>query len=77
MSGENVNFYNQWKEDSMTKYSNDPKARKATVDANSVYLKPNVFKILARTLEIQEALYEKKFGKKFVSSIEKDRANRK
>ena len=61
----------------MTKYSNDPRARKAEVDRNSVYLKPNVFKILARTLEIQEALYEKKFGKKVVSSIEKDQANRK
>ena len=61
----------------MAKYSNDPRARKATVDANSVYLKPNAFKIIARSLEIQEALYEKKFGKKFVSSIEKDQAKRK
>ena len=77
MSGENVNFYNQSMEDNMTKYSNDPRARKAEVDRNSVYLKPNVFKMVARTLEIQEALYEKKFGKKFVSSIEKDQAKRK
>ena len=61
----------------MAKISTDPAVRKATVDANSVYLKPNVFKMVARTLEIQEALYEKKFGKKFVSSIEKDQANRK
>ena len=61
----------------MAKYSNDPRARKATVDANSMYLKPEPYKIIARTLEIQEALYEKKFGKKFVSSIEKDQANRK
>ena len=61
----------------MAKYSTDPKARKATVDANSVYLKPNVFKIIARSLEINEVLYEKTFGKKFVSSIEKDQANRK
>ena len=61
----------------MAKYSTDPKARKATVDANSVYLKPNVFKILVRSLEINEVLYEKQFGKKFVSSIEKDQASRK
>jgi len=61
----------------MAKYSTDPKARKATVDANSVYLKPNVFKIIARSLEINEVLYEKTFGKKFVSSIEKDQAKRK
>ena len=61
----------------MAKYSTDPKARKATVDANSVYLKPNVFKIIARSLEINEVLYEKTFGKKFVSSIEKDQASRK
>ncbi len=61
----------------MGKYSNDPRARKAEVDRNSVYLKPEPYKMVARTLEIQEALYEKKFGKKFVSSIEKDQANRK
>ena len=61
----------------MAKYSTDPKARKATVDANAVYLKPNVFKIIARSLEINEVLYEKTFGKKFVSSIEKDQASRK
>ena len=60
----------------MAKYSTDPKARKATVDANSVYLKPNVFKILVRSLEINEVLYEKAFGKKFVSSIEKDQASK-
>ena len=60
----------------MTKYSTDPKARKATVDANSVYLKPNVFKIIARSLEINEVLYEKTFGKKFVSSIEKDQESK-
>ncbi len=60
----------------MAKYSTDPKARKATVDANSVYLKPNVFKIIARSLEINEVLYEKTFGKKFVSSIEKDQESK-
>ena len=60
----------------MAKYSTDPKARKATVDANSVYLKPNVFEILVRSLEINEVLYEKAFGKKFVSSIEKDQASK-
>ena len=61
----------------MAKYSTDPKARKATVDANSVYLKPRVFEIIARSLEINEVLYEKQFGKKFVSSLEKDQASRK
>ena len=60
----------------MAKYSTDPKARKATVDANSVYLRPNVFKILVRSLEINEVLYEKTFGKKFVSSIEKDQKSK-
>ena len=60
----------------MAKYSTDPKARKATVDANSVYLKPNVFKIIARSLEINEVLYEKTFGKKFISSIEKDQKSK-
>jgi|TARA_R100000656_G_scaffold71914_1_gene53765 hypothetical protein len=60
----------------MAKYSTDPKARKATVDANSVYLKPNVFKIIARSLEINEVLYEKTFGKKFISSIEKDQESK-
>ena len=61
----------------MNKFSTDPKARKATVDANAVYLKPSIFKLIARSLEINEVLYEKQFGKKFVSSIEKDQASRK
>ncbi len=59
------------------KISNDPKVRKATVDANAVYLKPSIFKLIVRSLEINEVLYEKAFGKKFVSSIEKDQASRK
>jgi len=61
----------------MAKISNDPKVRKATVDANAVYLKPSIFKLIVRSLEINEVLYEKQFGKKFVSSLEKDQASRK
>ena len=35
------------------------------------------FKLIVRSLEINEVLYEKQFDKKFVSSLEKDQASRK
>jgi hypothetical protein len=58
----------------MSKISTDPAKRKAVVDKYSVYLKPSLYKILARTLEINEAIYQNKFGKKFISSVEKQQA---
>ena len=60
----------------VNKISTDPAVRKAKVDGNAVYLKPSLYKIIVRSLEINEALYQKEYGRKFVSSIEKDQASK-
>ena len=51
--------------------SRDPKVRADRVNANAVYLKPSLFKMLSRTQEMVDILYEKQFGKKFTSEYDK------
>ena len=51
--------------------SQDPKVRADRVNANSVYLKPSLYKMLSRTQEMVDILYEKQFGKKFTSEYDK------
>jgi len=51
--------------------SQDPKVRADRVNANAVYLKPSLFKMLSRTQEMVDILYEKQFGKKFTSEYDK------
>tara|TARA_R100000742_G_C4224128_1_gene47152 strand:+ start:263 stop:466 length:204 start_codon:yes stop_codon:yes gene_type:complete len=51
--------------------SQDPKVRADRVNANAVYLKPSLYKMLSRTQEMVDILYEKQFGKKFTSEYDK------
>ncbi len=51
--------------------SQDPKVRADRVNANAVYLKPSLYKILSRTQEMVDILYEKQFGKKFTSEYDR------
>ena len=51
--------------------SQDPKVRADRVNANAVYLKPSLFKMLSRTQEMVDILYEKQFGKKFTSEYDR------
>ena len=52
--------------------SKDPKVRADRVrKAGTVNVAPSVFKMIARSLEINEILYEKQFGKKFVNEYDK------
>ena len=48
--------------------SDDPKQRKDIVNKGAVYLKPKPYQIMQETHEMLQALYLKKYGKKFVSS---------
>ena len=51
--------------------SKDPKVRADRVNANAVYLKPSLYKMLSRTQEMVDILYEKQFGKKFTSEYDR------
>ncbi len=51
--------------------SQDPKVRADRVNANAVYLKPSLYKMLSRTQEMVDILYEKQFGKKFTSEYDR------
>jgi len=51
--------------------SQDPKVRADRVNANAVYLKPSLFKMLSNIQEMLQDEHLARTGKKFVSSREK------